>query len=83
VSIIGHICFGKYHNGIDRGMKKLEWHISKSCFCNGIFPKCESYNGIDPINPSLIGVEKSPTHCAKYPKTAKTFSTKRLKFFGV
>jgi hypothetical protein len=32
---------------------------------------------------TLIGIEKTPTPCAKKPKTAKTFSTKVLKFFGV
>jgi hypothetical protein len=32
----------------------------------------------------LIGVEKPPTPCVKKPKTAKTFSQKRvLKFVGV
>jgi hypothetical protein len=30
---------------------------------------------------TLIGVEKSPTPCAKKPKTAKTFSTKSAEFF--
>jgi hypothetical protein len=30
---------------------------------------------------TLIGVEKTPTPCAKKPKTAKTFSTKSAKFF--
>jgi hypothetical protein len=29
----------------------------------------------------LISVEKSPTPCAKKPKTAKTFSQKSAKFF--
>jgi hypothetical protein len=33
-------------------MEKLEWHISNLCFCNGIFTKCESCSGIDPINPT-------------------------------
>jgi hypothetical protein len=31
------------------------------------------------IPPTLIGVEKTPTPCAKKPKTAKTFSTKSAK----
>jgi hypothetical protein len=30
---------------------------------------------------TLIGVEKSPTPCAKKPKTAKTFPTKNAEFF--
>jgi hypothetical protein len=30
---------------------------------------------------TLIGVEKSPTPCAKKPKTAKTFSQKSVKIF--
>jgi hypothetical protein len=30
---------------------------------------------------TLICVEKTPTPCAKKPKTAKTFSTKSAKFF--
>jgi hypothetical protein len=30
---------------------------------------------------TLIGVEKTPTPCAKKPKTAKTFSTKSAEFF--
>jgi hypothetical protein len=34
-------------------MTKLEWHISKSCFCNDIFSSSESCNGIDSINPYL------------------------------
>jgi hypothetical protein len=38
-------------------------------------------NAINPL--TLIGVEKTPTPCAKKPKTTKTFSTKVLKFFGV
>ena len=38
-------------NGIDRGIEKFEWHISKFSFCNGMSPICELGNGIDPINP--------------------------------
>jgi hypothetical protein len=38
-------------------------------------------NASNPL--TLIGVEKSPTPCAKKPKTAKTFSTKSADFFGV
>jgi hypothetical protein len=57
-SIIGCTWFGNDHNGIDIGMKNFEWHISKSCFCNGIFPKCKSCNGINPINPFLKGSSK-------------------------
>jgi hypothetical protein len=38
-------------------MEKLEWHISNFIFCNGIFPKCESYSGIDPINPFIFGLK--------------------------
>jgi hypothetical protein len=34
-----------------RGIEKLEWPISNLCFYNGIFSKCESYSGMDPINP--------------------------------
>jgi hypothetical protein len=30
---------------------------------------------------TLIGVEKTPTPCAKKPKTAKTFSTKSAEIF--
>jgi hypothetical protein len=33
--------------------------------------------------PTLIGVEKTPTPCAKKPKTAKTFSNKSAEIFGV
>jgi hypothetical protein len=36
-------------------------------------------NASNPL--TLIGVEKSPTHCAKKPKTAKTFSTKSAEIF--
>jgi hypothetical protein len=36
-------------------------------------------NASNPL--TLIGVEKSPTPCAKKPKTAKTFSQKSAKFF--
>jgi hypothetical protein len=36
-------------------------------------------NASNPL--TLIGVEKSPTPCAKKPKTAKTFSPKSAKFF--
>jgi hypothetical protein len=36
-------------------------------------------NASNPL--TLIGVEKSPTPCAKKPKTAKTFSTKSAKEF--
>jgi hypothetical protein len=38
-------------NGIARGMMKLEWHISKFDFYNGISPTSKKYNGINPINP--------------------------------
>jgi hypothetical protein len=38
-------------------MKKLEWHICNLCFCNGIFPNCESCSGIDPINPTNYGLK--------------------------
>jgi hypothetical protein len=38
-------------------------------------------NASNPL--TLFGVEKSPTPCAKKPKTAKTFSTKVLNFFRV
>jgi hypothetical protein len=44
---------GNDQSGILRGIEKLQWHFSKLCFCNGIFPKCKSCNGIDPINPNL------------------------------
>jgi hypothetical protein len=33
--------------------------------------------------PTLIGIEKIPTPCAKLPKTGKLFLIKELKFFGV
>jgi hypothetical protein len=33
--------------------------------------------------PTLIGVEKIPTPCAKLPETMKLFLIKVLKFFGV
>jgi hypothetical protein len=36
-------------------------------------------NASNPL--TLIGVEKTPTPCAKKPKTAKTFSTKSANFF--
>jgi hypothetical protein len=36
-------------------------------------------NASNPL--TLIGVEKTPTPCAKKPKTAKTFSTKSAEFF--
>jgi hypothetical protein len=36
-------------------------------------------NASNPL--TLIGVEKSPTPCAKKPKTVKTFSTKSAKIF--
>jgi hypothetical protein len=36
-------------------------------------------NASNPL--TLIGVEKTPTLCAKKPKTAKTFSTKSAEFF--
>jgi hypothetical protein len=42
--------------------------------CNDIAP-----NASNPL--TLIGVEKSPTPCAKKPKTTKTFSTKSAKKF--
>jgi hypothetical protein len=38
-------------------------------------------NASNPL--TLIGVEKSPTPCAKKPKTAKLFLQKVLKFFRV
>jgi hypothetical protein len=44
-------------NGIDRGMSKLEWHISKFDFCNDISPKYESCNDINPINPKVKGMD--------------------------
>lgn len=37
-------------NGMVRGIRKLEWHFSKSNFCNVISPTGENYNGIDTIN---------------------------------
>jgi hypothetical protein len=36
-------------------------------------------NATNPL--TFIGVEKTPTPCAKKPKTAKTFSTKSAKIF--
>jgi hypothetical protein len=36
-------------------------------------------NASNPL--TLIGVEKSPTPCAKKPKTAETFSTKSAEIF--
>jgi hypothetical protein len=47
------IWIGIGRNGIARGMRKLEWHISKFGFCNGISSTSENYNGINPINPLL------------------------------
>jgi hypothetical protein len=44
-------------NSIDRGMSKLEWHISKFDFCNDISPKYESCNDINPINPKVKGMD--------------------------
>jgi hypothetical protein len=38
-------------------------------------------NASNPL--TFIGVEKTPTPCAKKPKTAKTFSTKSAKKIGV
>jgi hypothetical protein len=38
-------------------------------------------NASNPL--TLIGVEKTPTPCAKNPKTKKLFLQKVLKFFGV
>jgi hypothetical protein len=46
-----NIWTGIERNGITRGMRKLEWHISKFGFCNGISLNGESCNGINPINP--------------------------------
>jgi hypothetical protein len=43
-------------------------------------------NDVDPNASNaltLIGIEKTPTPCAKKPKTTKTFSQGVLKFFGV
>jgi hypothetical protein len=37
-------------------------------------------NASNPL--TLIGIEKTPTPCAKKPKTAKTFSTKSAEFFS-
>jgi hypothetical protein len=50
-SIFGRIWFGSDHNGIGTSTRKLEWHIFKSCFYNGIFLSGESCNSMDPINP--------------------------------
>jgi hypothetical protein len=36
-------------------------------------------NASNPL--TLIGIEKTPTPCAKRPKTAKTFSTKNSQIF--
>jgi hypothetical protein len=44
-------------NGIARGIRKLEWHISKFSFCNGISSNGENCNGIYPINPFLFARE--------------------------
>jgi hypothetical protein len=38
-------------------------------------------NASNPL--TLIGVEKTPTPCAKKPKTAKLFLQKELNFFGM
>jgi hypothetical protein len=38
-------------------------------------------NASNPL--TLIGIEKTPTTCAKKPKTEKLFLQKVLKFFGV
>jgi hypothetical protein len=42
--------------------------------CNDVIPNVSN-------RLTLIGVEKSPTLCAKKPKTAKTFSTKSAEIF--
>jgi hypothetical protein len=49
-----YIWTGIGRNGIDRVMRKLEWHFSTFGFCNGISPNDESSHGIDPINPRNI-----------------------------
>jgi hypothetical protein len=36
-------------------MGELEWHMSKSSFCNDISPNGENCSGIDLINPILFG----------------------------
>jgi hypothetical protein len=51
--------FLSVQNGMGTSMRNLEWHISKSYFCNGISPNGESCNDIDPINPSEIFTEMS------------------------
>jgi hypothetical protein len=55
-SIWNCIWIGIEQNGITRGISKLEWHISKFDFYNGISPNGESYNGINPINPRFYEV---------------------------
>ena len=49
-------------------MKKLEWHISKFGFCNGISPTYENCNGIDPINPNSIARQFSKNEAKKINK---------------
>jgi hypothetical protein len=38
-------------NGIGGDIGKIEWHILKLCFCNGISATCELESGIKPIHP--------------------------------
>jgi hypothetical protein len=40
-------------NGIGGDIGKIEWHILKLCFCNGISATCELESGIKPINPTF------------------------------
>jgi hypothetical protein len=49
-----YIWTGIGRNGIDRGIRKLEWHFSKFGFCNGISPIGENCNGMNPINPNIF-----------------------------
>jgi hypothetical protein len=37
-------------NGIGGGIGKIEWHILKLCFYNGISATCELESGIKPIH---------------------------------
>jgi hypothetical protein len=40
-------------NGIGVGIEKIEWHILKFYFCNGISATRELESGIKPIHPIL------------------------------
>lgn len=51
-----HLLVLNGQNGIDEGIRNLEWHFSKSSFCNDISPTGEMESGIDPINPKIMDI---------------------------